>query len=294
MRVLITGGEGFLAGHLLAQLRTVPGIQARCLTRAECDLAGDKEELFSVLRTFRPARVLHLAGRINGSESELFRDNQLVTRNVFAAARQLAPETRVVLSSTTAVYGCGGSAAAPLSEDQSVAPRGHYATSKYASEQEASAFARAGGWVVTARISNPVGPNMDAALLCGSLAKQIVEIERGKAPILVLRDLKPQRDFIPVFDCVRALWHIAEFGTCGAIYNVASGVSTSIREVVETFLALALVRSIEVQCRSTEDERSSVREQWISNARLLALGWRPAQTVRQAICDQLEAERAQL
>jgi nucleoside-diphosphate-sugar epimerase len=291
MRVLITGGGGFLAGHLLAQLQTISGIEAHSLTRAECDLARDTERLFSVLRVFQPARVFHLAGRINGSESELFRDNQLATRNLLEAVQRLAPAARVVLSSTAAVYGCGGSAEAPLSEDQSVAPRGHYATSKHACEQEAGVFARAGSWVVTARISNPVGPNMNTALLCGTLARQIVEIERGQSPILVLRDLSPQRDFISAGDCVRALTHMAEYGTSGAIYNVASGVTISVGKIVNTYLALARVRTIEVQCKPRRDERSSVQEQWISNERLLALGWRSAETVNQAISDQLEAER---
>jgi len=217
MRVLITGGGGFLAGHLLAQLQKIPGIEARTLMRAECDLAGNKVQLISVLRAFQPARVIHLAGRINGSESELIRDNHLATKNLFEAVRQVAPGIRLLLSSTTAVYGCGGSAGAPLSEDQPVAPIGYYANSKHACEQEASVHMRAGGCVVTARISNPVGPNMPTALLCGSLARQIVEIERGQAPILVLRDLSHRRDFIPVGDCVRALWEIAESGAPGDI-----------------------------------------------------------------------------
>jgi nucleoside-diphosphate-sugar epimerase len=291
MRVLITGGGGFLAEHLLRHLRTISGIEARTLPRAECDLAVDKEQLFSVLRAFQPARVFHLAGRINGSESELFRDNQLATRNLLEAVQRVVPSARFVLASTTAIYGRGGSVAAPLSEDQPAAPLGHYATTKHASEQEVSAYVATGGWVVTARISNPVGPNMDTALLCGSLARQIVEIERGKAPILVLRDLSPKRDFISVFDCMRALWRMAEFGTSGEIYNVASGTTTSVGEIVDTYLALARIRPIEVQCGPRNDERSSVQEQWISNARLLALGWRPAEAVRHAIYDQLEAER---
>ena len=74
MRVLITGGGGFLAGHLLAELQAIAGIETRSLMRAECDLARDRVPLMSVLRAFQPDRVVHLAGRINGSGSELIRD----------------------------------------------------------------------------------------------------------------------------------------------------------------------------------------------------------------------------
>jgi nucleoside-diphosphate-sugar epimerase len=292
MRVLITGGGGFLAGHLLAHLQATAGVEARSLSHAECDLSRDKEQLVLKLREFHPARILHLAGRINGSESELFRDNQLATRNLLEAVGHVTPPVpRIVLGGTTAVYGYGGTAAEPLSEDQGAAPQGHYARSKLAAEEEAAAFALSGGWIVTARMSNPVGANMSTALLCGTLARQIVEIERGKMPILTLRDLKPKRDFISARDCARALWHLAEVGTPGATYNVASGESISIAEIVSVFLDLANVKPIEVKSWPTDEERSSVREQWLSNARLLALGWKPEETVRKAISDQLAAER---
>jgi nucleoside-diphosphate-sugar epimerase len=292
MRVLITGGGGFLAGHLLAHLQARAGVEVRSLSRAECDLSRDQEQLLSQLSVFQPDRIFHLAGRINGSAIELSRDNHLATRNLLEAMGRLAPPaTRIVLGGTTAVYGYGGTPAAPLEEDQSAAPHGHYACSKHAAEEEAVAYARSGGWIVTARMSNPVGANMSAALLCGTLARQIVEVERGKAPTITLRDLRPKRDFISARDCARALWHLAEFGTPGAIYNVASGASISIAEIVCVFLDLAQVRPIEVKSCPTDEGRSPVREQWLSNARLVALGWRPEETVRQAISDQLAAER---
>ena len=293
MRVLITGGGGFLAGHLLAHVRTIGSVEVRSLSRADCDLSRDAERLSSTLRSFQPDRILHLAGRINGSECELFRDNQLATGNLLESAARVSPAAKIVFGSTTAVYGYGGTAAAPLSEDQAVAPRGHYACSKYAAEEEAAAYARSGGWIVTARMSNPVGANMSAALLCGTLARQIVEIERGKPPILSLRDLTPKRDFIAARDCGRALWHLAEGASLGAIYNVSAGNSISIAEVVDVFLDLARVRPIEVRgCPTDKDEeRSSLREQWVSNARLLSLGWKPEDNIRQAVGDLLDAER---
>jgi nucleoside-diphosphate-sugar epimerase len=291
MRVLITGGGGFLAGHLFAQLQATAEVEVRTLSRAECDLSRDKGRLSSVLRSFQPDRIFHLAGRINGSESELFYDNQVATGNLLQAAWRLLRAARIVLGSTTAVYGGGGTAAMPLSEDQPADPRGDYARSKYAAEEDAAVYAKAGVWLVTARMSNPVGANMNAALLCGTLAQQIVEIERGKAPILSLRDLTPKRDFISARDCVRALWHLAEFGTPGTTYNVAAGDSIAITDIVSLYLDLARVRPIEVKSRPADDERSSLREQWLSNASLRSLGWKPEETLRQAVSDQLDAER---
>jgi GDP-4-dehydro-6-deoxy-D-mannose reductase len=291
MRVLITGGAGFLAGHLLAQLQASADVEVRTLSRTECDLSRDKGRLSSALRSFQPDKIFHLAGRINGSESELFCDNQVATGNLLQDAWRQLPGARIVLGSTTAVYGRGGTVEMPLSEDQPADPRGDYARSKYAAEKDAAAYARSGAWIVTARMSNPVGANMSTALLCGTLARQIVEIEHGKEPILTLRDLTPKRDFISARDCARALWHLAEFGTPGSTYNVAAGDSIAIAEVVNLYLDLARVRPIVVKSHPADEERSSVREQWLSNARLRALGWKPQETLRQAISDQLDAER---
>lgn len=142
-----------------------------------------------------------------------------------------------------------------------------------------------------ARMSNPVGANMDASLLCGTLARQIVEIERGRAPVVTLRDLTPKRDFIPAGDCVDALWQLGKRGKTSEAYNVASGCSISIAEIVEGYMSLARVSSIEVKTTLLETERSPVREQWLSNAKLLELGWTPRQTLREAISLQLQIER---
>jgi nucleoside-diphosphate-sugar epimerase len=293
MRVLITGGGGFLAGHLAAYLQTIAGLEVYSLRHAGCDLSAnnDKERLRGLLRSFRPERIFHLAGRISGQESELDRDNRLATTNLLEAVRQEAPAARIVLGSTTAVYREGGSATAPLAEDSATLLRGAYATSKHAAEQEARRHAEAGGWIATARMSNPVGSNMSTGLLCGTIAKQIVEIERGKEPTLTLRDLKPKRDFIAVRDCVRALWQIADRGERGAIYNVACGESTSIAKVVEVYLSLARVQPIEVRTAAADGERSSVEEQWVSNAKLRMLDWTPQETLHDAVREQLDAER---
>ena len=289
MRVLITGGGGFLARHLAGYLQTLPSLETRSLSRGECDLATDAAQLSSLLQRFRPERIFHLAGRTNGSKADLLRDNLQATLTLLDAAQSL-PGTRVVLSSTTAVYGVEGSADAPLQEDQTAVPRGDYAASKYEAERLATR-----GNAVIARISNPIGPGMSSELLCGTLARQTIDLERGATTKqVVLRSLSAKRDFLGVGDCVRALWRLSEQGSEGEIYNVAAGTSTSIAEIVKMFLELARVRPIEVVQREAEQERSTIREQWISNAKMTSLGWRTEENLPQVIADLLESERQRL
>ena len=290
MRVLITGGGGFLASHLANYLQTQPSLEVRSLTRAECDLANDVGRLSSLVRMFGPQRIFHLAGRTSGSKETLFRDNLRATAAVLEAAKRL-PRTRVLLSSTTAVYGAGGTEDAPLREDETPIPKGDYAASKYEAEQLAS---QSGVDVLIARISNPIGAGMSSEMLCGTLAKQIVDIEGGAKTQITLRSLVPKRDFLGVGDCIRALWQLSEKGERGGIYNVAVGTSISIAEVVKVFLELSRVRRIEVLQRNVENQRSGILEQWVSSDKLKSLGWRPGQSLPEVIAELLESERRRL
>jgi len=293
MRVLITGGAGFLGGHLAAHLQTLGGVEFDSLGRADCDLSRDKERLRGMLRTLQPAIIFHLAGRISGPEADLDRDNRQGTANLLDCVRTEIPPARIVLVSTTGVYGDSGTPTEPLLESAGVAPQGPYAVSKYAAEREAGRHGAAGGWVAIARISNPVGAHMHSALLCGTLARQVVDIERGKEPVVTLRTLRPKRDFLSAADCARGLWQIASRGERGEIYNVASGASLSIADLVEIYLNLAEVRPIEVRVLAAQSQRSAVQEQWLSNAKLLELGWKSQLSLRNAIREQLEVERVQ-
>lgn len=293
MRVLITGGTGFIGLHLQAYLQgRMPEVVVRSIGRTECDLAGRIDGVVELLRECRPDVIIHLAGRIDGSVSELTRDNEQATAQLLEAVRICCFEALIIVGSTTGVYGYGGTVACPVDEDYSPNPLGAYAQCKHAAERHAIHHFQAGGSVIIARISNPVGPGMRTKLLCGTLARQILAIERGEQePVLHLGDLSPVRDFIHVTDCARALWHLVLFAKPGESYNVASSVSTRIADVVKLFLDKARVTPIEVRSHPAPAARSPMHEQWVSNRRLGQLGWEPRYTLRKAVCNLLNAGR---
>jgi len=292
MDVLITGGHGFLGRHVVARVGAdAPDVRVHAPDRRACELTADG--LPALLRAVRPAWILHLAGRLTGAEHELRRDNEAAAGRLFEAARACRPLPRIVLASSAAVYGRAGSREQPVDECLAPAPRGLYAETKFAAEGHAARYAAAGGEVVVARLSNPVGPGMGDHLLCGTIARQLVAIERGRqAPVLELRDLSPVRDFLHVADAAEAVRHLARHGTKGETYNVGSGRSVAVRDVVDLFLKLARVSPIEVRSTRTDAARSPLQEQWLDVGKLRATGWAPAGDFERAAADLLDAVRA--
>lgn len=291
MDVLITGGHGFLGRHVVERAPAhAPGARLTVPTRAACELSGDG--VAALLHDAGPGLILHVAGRLTGGEPELRRDNDQAAARLFEAARSLALPPRIVLAGSAAVYGTGGSRETPVSEQVVPAPRGAYAETKFAAERHAAGYAAAGGEVVIARESNPVGPGMGDHLLCGTVARQIVAIERGfQVPVLELRDLSPVRDFLHVADAADAIWHLALHGAAGEAYNVAAGRSIVVREMVETFLRLARVQPIEVRSTCADAARSPLHEQYLDTRKIEATGWRAGRGFERGAADLLDTVR---
>ena len=291
MNVLITGGHGFLGRHVVERAPAhFPGSRLTVPTREDCELTGGGAA--ALIRDARPALILHIAGRLTGGEPELRRDNDAAAARLFEAARALTPMPRVVLAGSAAVYGTGGSRETPVSESLTPTPRGAYAVTKFAAEAHAASYAAAGGEVVIARESNPVGPGMGDHLLCGTVARQIVAIERGfQAAVLELRDLSPVRDFLHVADAADAIWHLARHGAAGEVYNVATGRSIVVREMVEVFLRLARVQPIEVRSTRADAARSPLHEQYLDTRKIEATGWRASRGFERGAADLLDEVR---
>ena len=229
MHVLITGVGGFvgsrLARHLLARGDRVSGtyVDARPALEgvelSEADLL-DRAALERAVREAAPDAIVNLAGLSHVGESwkrmgDYFRANVLGTENLLAAAAG----RRVVIASSAEVYGAVPEAEQPIAEDRPVDPQTPYALTKAAAER----LALGHGAVVT-RSFNMIGAGQARNFALPSFAAQLAAIARGeREPVLKVGNLSARRDFVPVEDGVAAYRLLAERGSPGGIYNVASG-----------------------------------------------------------------------
>ncbi len=293
MRLLVTGGTGFLGRRLVAALgRTAAGTSVHALGRRECDLSESVAVVAALLGRVRPDAVIHLAGSLEPDAALCRRHNVEATRHLLGAVATECPGAMVVIAGSTAVYGRGGSEAEPLDESATCTPKGPYAESKWVCEQLAQEAASRGLRVVVARISNPVGPGMRPDLLAGSVARQVAAIERDEqSPVLDLGDTSTSRDFLHVDDVVSALWTLSQADVSGRVFNVASGAPTVVTKLIDLFLQASTRRDITLEAHPERASRSAIKEQWLSSARLRALGWAPRLSLQAAVEETLSAAR---
>jgi len=308
MRVLVTGGSGFLGGHLIRTLRSLPGegVEVTCqahhtipepvagVTVLRADLS-DQGETDQLVRRASPDAVAHLAGRNRGSLGELLEANVVATGHLLESLRSLAPGARVVVAGSSAEY--GASPLDPIPESAPLLPVGNYGVAKAAQDLLARAAFRVHGLpVAVARPFNLIGPGQAPAFVCGSIVSQVAAIERGEGDRLSLAETGSRRDFVDARDVAAALslllLHPEFSGRCaGHAFNIGSGRSHSVAEVL-MHLERITGRSYRVDLPETPP-MVAVPSQRSDNRFLMeTTGWCPSFTLAQSLRDMLAAARS--
>jgi len=226
MRVLVTGGLGFIGSRLCSALLH-EGFEVRCVD----SLSGPSAEPAHVRGM---DAVIHLAAlpgvRTRHSPARLQATNvELTDRLAAAAARQ---GTRFVFVSSSSVY--GNASLLPTPEHAPLSPLNPYAASKVAAER--AVLAR-GGDTVIARPFTVYGPGQRPDM---AFARWIAAIQAG-APIPWHASPGTARDFTYLDDAVAGMIAALRHGRSGEAYNISGGRSVSLRD------ALDLVGSAEIE-----------------------------------------------
>ena len=252
---LVTGAAGFAGSHLVDQLaadrvqtiawhrpggqppRDVDGVQWRAVDLLDAQAVRDG------VAAARPSVVYHCAGAAHVGQSwttvtETLRLNVLCTHRLVEALRAVAPDAKLLITSSALVYGASPGA---IDEGQPVAPSNPYGLSKVAQEMVGTCSGGYGNAFIALPF-NHFGPRQASSFVAAAFARQIAEIEAGLiAPEIHVGNLDARRDLTDVRDTVRAYRLIVERGVPHRPYNICSGRTVAVQELLDTLLSRARV-----------------------------------------------------
>jgi GDP-4-dehydro-6-deoxy-D-mannose reductase len=306
MKVLVTGGSGFIGRHLIrTAVERGDEVTATFLDRTELDRersvpTGVRWEALDlrnrgsvdrVVDSTRPDAVFHLgaqayAARAWESPAETFESNVLGTIYLYEALRRHPPERGVFLASSAAAYGVVDHV--PTAEDALLRPVNPYGVSKACQDMLSFQYALNFGLrIVRGRLFITTGPGKTGDAL-SDFAQRVARVERtGVAGTLRVGNLDVKRDISDVRDVVRAIWTLFEKGNPRQPVNIGAGQSFSVRGIADELMGLARVPvSLEVDPKLLRPTDEPVIESDIS--RLRALGYSPTIPLSQTIRDSLD------
>ena len=250
MRILVTGGGGFLGSHLVERLES-EGFEPFVARRADYDLtrAEDAERLFD---DSRPELVFHLAAEVGGiganraNPGRYWYANLIMGVNVLEQSR-LAGIRKLVLLGTICSY--PKFTPVPFREEdlwngypeETNAP---YGVAKKALLVGAQAYgAQYGLQTITLLPTNLYGPrdnfDLETSHAIPALIRKMLEAkERGESEVVLWGDGSPTRDSLYVEDCAEALWLAAQRYEGEEPVNLGTGEEPSIRELAELIAGL--------------------------------------------------------
>ncbi len=165
-----------------------------------------------------------------------------------------------------------------------------YGQSKWAQSEVAFRAGREWGVsIISTRTFNLIGVGLPAKYLTATICQQFADPAITQ---LKLGDIRAVRDFVDVDDAVRAYWELALKGIPGEMYNVCSGVETTIEDLI-TISGNITDRKLAVVSEESRFRREDVNRVYGDNNKINTLvGWKPQISLEQALSKVIKAERS--
>jgi UDP-glucose 4-epimerase len=302
MKMLVTGGAGFIGSHIVEHLLTEghdvavvdnlkTGKRANLDPRTrfhDVDIVSSDVE--AVLLTERPEVVFHQAAQMSvkvSTDDPRYdaRVNVLGLVNVLEAC-VAAGVRKVVFASSGATY--GNPQYLPIDEDHPQLPESPYGITKMVAEHYLKYYALDRGLQFTAlRYGNVYGPRQDSFGEAGVVAIFARQLLSGETPTIHW-DGEQVRDYVHVSDVARANVLAASTGD-GRCYCIGTGVGSSVNQI---YRGVCDALGVEVEPHRAPRRPGDLRAAYfaIDRARL-ELGWEPSVPLREGLAQTVAALR---
>ncbi len=260
-KALITGIAGFVGSHLaellLSQNFEVYGL---CRPRSKTDHIEsiirklhledadllDSHSLYNTIARIKPDYIFHLAAQSFVptswvSPSVTLEVNIVGSANIFEAVKQVGINPVIQIACSSEEYGLVYANELPITETNPLRPQSPYAVSKVAMDYLGYQYSCSYNMrIIRTRGFNHTGPRRGETFVTSNFAKQIAMIEKGRQdPVIKVGNLDASRDWTDVRDMVRGYLLAVEKCDPGDVYNICSGKSVNVKDMLNMLLSMA-------------------------------------------------------
>jgi len=287
MRVLITGGAGFIGSHIVEHFQGKAEVRVLDNLRSgfKHNLAGFPHEFIEASILDRDAvrravegvdYIFHLAAMISVPESmaKPIECDEINTKGTLVVLEEAekAGVKKLVLSSSAAIY--GNNPVVPKVETMLPEPRSPYAITKLDGEYYCRMFAEENRVQTTClRYFNVFGPRQDPTSQYAAAVPIFIHLALKNEPITIYGDGEQTRDFIYVKDIVAANAYFATQSSATGVFNVAYGKKITINELCSTICRLTGSKS---EIKHGPERAGDVKHSMAAVDKLRAAGFVPA------------------
>jgi UDP-glucose 4,6-dehydratase len=303
MRLLVTGGCGFIGSHFINQYFweksdcTLVNLDAMyyCadIKNVDSSVRNNPRYIFvrgnlqsmdlirHILEAHNITHVIHFAAQSHVQDSfedslRYTQDNILGTHNLLEACRQWGQIKRFVHVSTDEVYGESMlDSQNKMHEESVLCPTNPYAATKASAELLAMSYYHSFKFpLIITRGNNVYGPNQYPE----KLIPRFIQLLKDGKPVTIQGNGNCVRSFLYVADVVNAFSTILDSGCCGEIYNIGGDDNHeySVLQITHKLIEkIHYTRDYQAWITYIADRPFNDQRYYINSDKLLALGWKP-------------------
>jgi len=291
-KVLIIGSEGFFGKsyvnyhtHKIDNDKELYMVDIHEIAKQnyfKCD-ATNFNQINKIIKLVSPNEIYNFSGSFSNEFEIDFLNNVIITKNVFDSIKKCELDCQILINGSAAEYGFIKSENGLVNEETSLNPISIYGLTKVYQTFLAKTYHNKDNIkVYIARPFNPIGYGISEHLFIGRLISQIKECSKMQTNI-TLGDLGNERDYIDIEDIIRSYEVIMTKGQAGEVYNIGSGKSIKIQDLLQRFLVIFGIKDTRIQKSNNFVKKFDIPKIVADVSKVKALNWEPTISLEESI-----------